>query len=150
MANIEVVYRFLENTIMGQESGLYKVIGSAIVNVDPIMLYSIKVDYYNGVYKSLILDDSEYVTNIFNAMTCDHSKVCLLQQLIRVDLMIHESLIRNKDKAASYELWMESIRHQLQRSKPIIVKQLQELLSHECKGIDIKTCNPNNPLFYIK
>lgn len=49
----------------------------------------------------------------------------------------------------SYEKYMNSVENVLDTCKKFLVSELPDMISHTCSGIDIKTCNPNEPLFYI-
>lgn len=150
-ATIDGIIEYIKRTITGQESGLYKRFGGIIV--DPMFVnvrLSALADYMNVTYVSLILDDDEYVTNSFNKMDgLKHSKICLLNILFAIIKKFYETNDYSIMKNNSYDSYMLSLRMILYVKMNEVKEMLKETLNHKCTGIDIKTCNPNEPMFII-
>lgn len=159
MTFVQEFKTFVKNTICGQESGLYKSlylykIDTGIDNIrsdaTKILLQYAIVDYLNCCYKSLILKDDDYVVNSFAKMKKEkhHSEICLLNIMFAVIRSAFLEVDRHKFNDMTYNEFMDSV-------KKIYSEYLDDidydkLLNHECSGIKIEECNPNEQLFFIK
>ena len=146
-----LIRKFCFNTIRGHESGLYKsALYRDIMQTDMavIILAHITIEYLNGCYKSLILRNDKYVIDVFDDMQKidNHSVICLLHIILETIKMVHFRFDRNKLDMTNYDCYMISVDKEL-TDKIKIVDKLEEILSHKCNGIDIKTCDPTKPLF---
>lgn len=153
---------FMQCTIYGHESGFYK---TAITNNNNyVTLQTLKNDnvsknlitfatmnYLNKIYKSLILEDDPFVIETFGAMQkcLHHSYICLLNLLCVAIVKAHNNIKRTELETCCYQKYMDCVENQLNKIMPKIRYLLTRRISHECKGIDIKTCNPNEPLFIV-
>jgi hypothetical protein len=155
----KLMAEFIVNTIYGYESGLYRGIVLKSENIELTKQDSFKtwfiefnVNYFNRAYSSLIKHDDKYITDNFEKMhtIMNHSYICLLNILFKMTVNIISEFDRSDLDVTSYDNYMKSVISQLTFFKEIIEKNLPAMLSHTCKGIDIKTCNPDEPLFYIK
>jgi hypothetical protein len=45
---------------------------------------------------------------------------------------------------------MSSVEQQIKDQEIFTPANLEKFLSHKCEGIDIKTCDPNEPMFFTK
>ncbi len=154
------IEKFILNTIKGQESGLFKSIGSPMLSLprDTLQKDSMRAiigpaiaNYFNGLYRSLIKGDDPYVVDNFNKMSkpLQHSKVCLLHTIFHLTITIHFNLKRQVLDIQNYNNYMAEIDKQLKENfkkyRPEIIKSI----SHTCEGEDIKKCDPNIDLFRI-
>ena len=154
--NYNAIYDFMVRTIVGQESGLYRVFSvhpSMIVHIkeDSVwcLLQPAKLDYYNTLYKVLILKNDPDVLLSFADMNCHHSKICLLNILLLLETKTHQSIHRSTGDISTRESWVKFIRDYL-NGKDVREQNIQEIqasLNHECSGIDISTCDPNVKVF---
>lgn len=155
-----LIVDFSINTIAGQESGLYKSYGTILpltrnflkTTMIGSMFSGIIANYLNRCYRSLILDDDEYVTTKFNEMTSimNHSKICFLNIIAEVIKVLFENINRATLDISTYEKYMNCIMSQLNNSKDELIDTLSHSLSHECEGDDIKQHNPDKPMFYCE
>lgn len=157
MANL--MCDFMVNTVKGYESGIYKSFTSNNKNHEQLRSNNIKfllikfnIDYHNKLYRSLILKDDQYVIEELGKIhnTMNHSYICLLNILCKFTT----DLITNRDRSLmnvdSYEKYMDSVCWHLEMWKSTLMKTLPSTLSHTCSGDDIATCNPDQPLFFMK
>lgn len=149
---------FICNTVHGYESGLYKGISSHQDNFAKfgdhaftIYLINFNVHYFNTAYSSLIKNDDPGLTEKFDEMqeVLNHSYICLLNILFRLTTEILTSYTRTKLNTSSYKSYMDNIESILEERRVALMIELPKCLSHECTGLDIKTCNPDEPLFYM-
>jgi len=152
----KIMLEFIRNTIMGHESGFYKMLSGA-----PNMLLSDSMhtmidlaaaNYLNAAYKALIRNDDEYFMKYFNSMSSvmNHSQICLLNVTFVFLTSIHKAMSRKQFDVSSYGKYMESVSSDVDRVIGEMKNKLTESISHECKGEDIKTCNPDEDMFIIK
>lgn len=151
---------FCINTILGQESGLYKCLH--IYNVEmpgidnirsdrvKIVLQHALVDYLNSCYKSLILKNDEYVIESFEKIkkTKNHSEICLLNIMFAVIRSAILEVDRHKFDDVSYDEFMYSVKKEYEIFFNSI--DFDKILDHECSGQKIESCNPDEPMFFIK
>lgn len=157
---VGVINEFVFNTIMGHESGFYKMtmMGKMLTKEDlkkdekmhGMIAFAI-VSYLNDAYRSLILKNDPYFLEHFNNMAKhkNHSMICLLNIVFVVLQTIHMNFDRSKLDITSLESYKASVMSQLIQRKTEITPKLIDMMSHECKGIDIKTCDPNEPMFHL-
>ena len=152
-----MLLEFVDSTLLGQESALYKSCETSLrqprsilkSRVVLVILQHTLVDYLNACYKSLILNDDEYITKQFDAMTLSHghSAVCLLNILASMIFNTANTFDRSLLDISSYESYMKAASDQLSVIRLTHAPTLQRSLSHTCSGMDIKSCDPNKPLF---
>ena len=157
----EVVMGFVRRTMKGQESGLYKVFaprGMGPMLATPAatnMLLGAVVSYLNGCYKSLILQDDQYVIDSFAEMKAaslkgKHSEVCLLNIIMALIQNFHRLIDRTAYNISSYDAYMGSFEAEFNRVYDLVAAEVQGLFRHECHGnIDLSKEDPNAPLFTI-
>lgn len=156
-----LVCDFCFSTIQGHESGIYKSLKMNMINLSLDTLRTNQMlgfftgatmNYLNGAYVSLIKRNDTYIMEKFDAMCkiSNHSVICLLNIIMVFIMEIHSSLDRSKLNISSYELYIKSVMSQLNSKYEESLLTLGKSLSHSCNGIDIKTCDPNKPLFFTK
>ena len=156
----QLLCNFCFSTIQGHESGLYKGIKMKTLNANIKILQTettlniiknITAHYLNKAYISLIKKDDPYIIEKFNEMTKinNHSAICLLNIIMAFIMDIHSSLNRSILDISSYDLYMKSVMNQVNSKYEDCLNALYKSISHECQGIDIKTCNPYEPLFFL-
>ncbi len=154
---VKLIVEFSRNTILGQESGVYKSISnssiplplSALKTNNIAALYSKSITVYlNKCYRSLILDDDRYITDQFNKMSdlMNHSKICLLNIIAKCIQFLFAMIDRQKLDISSYDNYMSSLSSQM-----ILNRESFEMfvgaVNHGCQGKDIKTCDPDTDMF---
>lgn len=153
---VKIMLEFIRNTIMGHESGFYKMLNGApnMLSSDSMhtMIDLAAANYLNSAYRALIRDDDEYFMKYFNDMSAvmNHSQICLLNITFVFLTSIHKGMTRKKFDLSSYSNYMESVRSDVDRVINEMKAKLTYSISHECKGENIKTCDPNIDLFVIK
>jgi hypothetical protein len=158
-----LILGFVFDTCLGQERGVYKAIhGGAFsgLSVDDLkkeepigsILTGATADYMNGCYKSLITLDDKYIVSKFKEMTdeCGHSEICLLNIIAQCIFLVYGTIIRDSLNTSSLEKYSESWEKQYRAISVGLSASMSGNLSHECKGIDIKSCNPDEPMFMTK
>jgi hypothetical protein len=149
----QLMVDFTESTILGVESGMYKTIKHLLKenNIKQIQ-YGFCVEYYNSAYRSLILNNDTYFVEKFTEMhqELSHSYICLLNIIFTISLRLIDSIDRNKLDDSTYDKYIKSVQKEIKKAEFFKVEYFEPLLSHTCSGTDIKTCNPDEPLFFIK
>jgi hypothetical protein len=154
----KLIADFIVSTITGTESGFYKQFRQKKIvdklNDSTFMKVAIAtahVNYFNILYKSLILKNDEYVTKKFLSMhnIMNHSYICLLNIIFKVCVDVHQIIPRSEMIVNCYENYMLIVKAMLDNINPFIIDMLKEMLSHNCNGTDISTCNPDEPMFHI-
>lgn len=149
---------FLQQALRGCERALFRtqlIAGGDTLSTSQStwtsMSCSAFISYLNDVYKSLILGDDAFVVRTFSefASCTDHSPVCLLNLLAQIGKHIIETDLpslssRNMDDLEKFTTQVDKC---LAISLSKVEAYLARNLNHTCKGIDIKTCNPNEPMF---
>lgn len=148
---------FCFETMQGHESGFYKLhqikklpIADLLGDEMIILIKNVTLYYLNDAYKSLILKSDPFILDKFDAMCKinNHSEICLLNIIALTIINIHVNLNRSKLDITSYDTYMNGIRDQLDSEFTSILNTLTNSISHTCTGIDISTCNPNEPMFF--
>lgn len=114
-----------------------------------LMLSKLSVEFFNTVGKEIILGEGKLgvFTQLFDKMHAEsgHSYNCLLHFAFHSCFNIHGNLDREKFDISSAKNYEQSIVAQLE---PVLdIFDAAKHFSHVCTGIDIKTCDPNKPLF---
>jgi|SaaInlStandDraft_5_1057022.scaffolds.fasta_scaffold115987_1 hypothetical protein len=161
----EVITKFVYDTLAGQESGMYKAISSSdqsklsILQTKTFQMTGISfiVSYFNDAYRSLITEEDKYFVERFKEMhdIMDHSYICLLNIVFNLTITFYCEMDRSKFNISNYKNYMNSFECELNKMKDTMfpIEKRKELFNHVCKGIDIKTCNPNeifikaNPIY---
>lgn len=153
----ETMIEFIYNTIVGHESGFFKAHESMGLekkdlkkseSMKPIVLI-ISSNYLNVVYKSLIREDDDYVISYFHKMknALNHSLICLLNIVYVIVIASHNDIDRTKLNINSYDKYMKNVKEQLKIILENKKEFLKDKLNHECKGINIKDCDPDEDMF---
>lgn len=74
--------------------------------------------------------------------------ICLLNIVMSVTVSAHETIDRSTLDTQSLETLTESAEAQMERISETWIPALVRMLSHKCTGIDIRKCDPNEPIFY--
>jgi len=159
---IKIMCDFMRATISGHESAFYKAITAKMLGIDLSALKNAQLieclitpamtNYMNNAYVSLIKNNDAYIKEYFDRMQgiCGHSCICLLNIICFTGLGVHMSLDRTNLDTSSYNNYMKTMTDQLEFAIEKTKEALTLSISHVCKGIDIKTCDPNVPLFSTK
>jgi hypothetical protein len=148
---------FCFETITGHESGFYKLnqikklpVANIVGDEMIILIKNVTLFYLNDAYKSLILKSDPYILAKFDAMCKinNHSEICLLNIIALTIINIHADLDRSQFDITSYDTYMKSVRDQLAFRFESVLNVLTNSISHTCTGIDISTCDPNEPMFF--
>jgi ABC-type siderophore export system fused ATPase/permease subunit len=160
--------KFIKNTIMGHESGMYKSIAIAkesSTDKDKINLSllqgkkilelfaNVSENYFNKCYKSLVLRDDEYIVKIFDDMKAQfgHSQLCLLIIIANSCMKIHFEMDREKLDVSSYDNYMKSVKAQLDTLMGVdFITMSTASFGHNCSGEDITKCDPTIKNFTFK
>ena len=138
----------MTNTLFGIESAMFKrkdVLGGV---EDFRLTVRFAISYLNDCYKSLILGDDPYVTNQFVLLTAsNHSPVCILHICMFIISKAILSIERSMLNVSDYNAYMTSV---AALYRPYLDSvNYDEFFEHICRGPDIRSCNPNVPLFRI-
>lgn len=151
---------FVFNTLKGFESGLFKGITLNLMKSLSLedlrtpkalfVLVEFATHYMNQCYVALIRRDDDYIVSRFDAMTkpFGHSEICLLNLVMFWVKNIFMTLDRSKLKVdGSVEEYLRSYDKAFQPFLTAMIVMLGQTLNHQCQGIDIRTCDPNQPMF---
>lgn len=148
-----LIFDFCRDTIVGQEGGLYRMLGPEQLTdnyLEPIII-TVSAQYFNGCYRSLILKDDPYILERFGAMKAvfDHSYVCLLNIVFTFKMELHKKLERERLDKSTYTKYKESVEEILELFRSIFTGGISHSINHECTGEDISTCNPDEEMFIL-
>lgn len=154
-----LICNFIESTAIGHERAIYRLFSIKAVPLQVLQESTFdslhlkqSIGYFNNAYRSLILRDDPYIAAHFDAMhkVSGHSYICLLNIVFATYLATHRAVDRSSLNLSSLEALTESLKTRLQPLLVALKNDLEKSFSHQCHGIDIKTCNPNEPMFYAK
>jgi hypothetical protein len=152
----KLLCEFAYNTIQGFESGSYKTHINNKIDIKSdklIEIYKhINVNYHNQLYRSLIKNDDEYVTNVFGKMleADNHNHICLLNYTFDIVNIILDNMQRELLDDTSYENYMISVKIQIDTITEFICENFKKILAHSCSKLDITKCNPNLDMFLVR
>lgn len=165
---INIVNVFMKNVIIGTERAMYRTFGAKQTSV--ILLKSPKsiemcvkliIIYFNKAYKALIYstngihkreeDADPYFYSVFSKITEEkkHSYICALNILLALAVQFEQSLDRSKFNTKDLDAYTDSVYEQYEEIFISYTELIKKNFDHECNGIDISTCNPNEDLFHI-
>jgi len=125
---------FVENTIVGLESALFK------VNIPSEIVYALIPDmtanYFNQCYDGLANKTDPYIIEKMGELQAatNHAPLCLFNALLYQCIQTHTSFDRSHlviDQ--SYEAFMDSVKKEFTACAPKN-EDLVKLLDHECTG----------------
>lgn len=164
-----LILKFLKSTIIGHERGLFrgKYRVPEVPNLQELQLRSstnytenfirgCTVQYFNGIYDSLVKKDDPYVNELFGNLSkvINHSPICLTICIFHMCVDIHLSMDRQlfldrgkleylEDYSASVEIQLNLILNQK------VERGLQEKLNHRCDGSKVAVALPDGKkMFY--
>lgn len=150
MSTAENLILFVQYTLLGQESALFKMIKNKNDLKDETIRISLKncaIYYLNSCYKSLILKNDQYITEIFKGMET-HREICLLNIIaVIIQKYITDSKRENLN-ISSYDSYMGSVKLEVLRILDPTKEIIQRNLLHNCSSEDISKCNPDEPMFF--
>lgn len=161
MSLAELIVNFCNELIITTESEMYGMNARSDESLGvlqterAIQLFAVLItNYLNEIYVYLIKQNDSFFLEKFEAMCkiCDHSIICLLQNILTIMTHIHVNLTRYRLNTKTYYTYMTSIKKQLFIRRSMFIKTLNEneiLNSHQCNKIDITECDPNCPLFIL-
>ena len=79
-----------------------------------------------------------------------HSYICLLNIIFTFTSSLIDLIDRTKLDDSTYSNYMSSVENQIKQLEIFTPQHLEKFISHKCEGIDIKSCDPNEDMFYIK
>jgi len=142
------VFEYVVNTIIGCESGLFKVIS----NSNPNKTYLLKdvnqpfakilkeshETYFTNTHQSIIKRDDSYVNEIFDNLQnlTNHSKQCILNILAHLTVSIHFNIDRHLLNIDNHDSYISSI-----RTEALILLnnfQFRELFEHPCIDVPME------------
>lgn len=147
----DLIVDFCLKTVTGMESGFYKTFAKEntlilTTNVLQDTINDFLIRYLNQVYRSLIVHDDEYITEVFDRMKpFDHSFICILNIIAKLIQLLVQNMHRQLLHTESYNAYMASVKQQLYIIAYVFRSEMN--FSHECSGADITTCNPDTPMF---
>jgi len=159
----DLIIEYIKKTIIGQESGFYKIAAKIIehpvgkfletknlnnIYVVPILLKALE-SYFNNTYKSLVKQSDKYVLEIFDKMqsVMDHSAICLLNIIAAFTANIYIEINRNNLNIESYDEYIKSFDNELAKICDKNKLSFIKCLSHKCNGEDITKLDPNIKMF---
>jgi len=149
MSNIklyELLFDFSKQLVIGIESNIYKtmekfIFDNFIINFQK----NLAKYYYNDVYKALILDLDENITNKFIQIQqlFPHSFLCILDILFNLTLEIIKNINRKNYNTNSYDEFINSVDKEIAKSNVLDFVCVDKIISqHKCVLTDIKSCDP--------
>ena len=125
------------------EDGILKSKNALIIYKGPM------IHYLNKIYRSLILEDDEFIVNKFNEMVSimNHSKICLLKMVSYIISEMLNQIERHDLDISAYNNFMINLNEKYNNLGQEIKLKLVNNIGHQCEGEDIKKCDPNIPMF---
>lgn len=154
---------FIYSTILGHESGFYKVAAdnnNKIIEIeqlhDKIIMFEMirfaTESYFNNIYERLVDKSDKYINDTFDKIIqiTNHSPVCLINIIAKNCLEIHTTtLVKLIDRkildTTSYETFMSCTKNILNcYFDNNIIDIFEKYLNHKCHGPKIVEPLPNN------
>lgn len=141
---VEHVNKYITDVISGFESGMYKMICqtnptkiSFLAKKDQpfiTIFRDLHQSYYTSTFNSIVNKNDKYVTETFNKFHAlsGHSKQCILNVLANLIISIHFQFNRKNLNHKSYDLYMVSIKKEINSLLSTI--NIQKLFDHICTG----------------
>jgi hypothetical protein len=142
---INYVCEYISATILGFESGTYKMIFqnqkdklSSLrdkYHTFITIFRDLHEIYYTKTFNSIIKRDDDYVTKIFDQFrsVTSHSYQCLLNILANLTVSIHFNVDRKKLDVTTYESYMTTLQNEINDTIDTLdLKQL--FVDHQCSG----------------
>ena len=159
---VAAVIKYISEIISGFESGLYKMLKQN--NELRLKLLSSKhhpfitifrdlhESYYTSTYNSILARDDAYVVKTFDNFQklSGHSKQCLLNILANLAVSIHFNLDRQKLNYHTYDLYMASIKKEINSIMAAIT--IHKLFDHVCTDVSddqLKALEPGSKFINI-
>jgi hypothetical protein len=151
----EYIFDFVLNSVVGFERAFYQNRNILNINLQDesnnnILPAIAHKEYYNKLYKSLILKNDKYVTTKFKQMkdVLDHSYICLLNLCFHISMSVHKSINRKILNVSSLDNYGMSIYYQINEYKEKIIDIIVQLINHKCVGDDIEKHNPDDEFVF--
>lgn len=156
---IDMILEFSQLAVLDHMESLYniypKYINSnffSIATYKPIILSL--VNYYNLVFKSLILKNDTELSEIFKKITSfhNHKEICLINIMLQLSISFLHHIMGNHhkfNKETSID-YTRDICDCIIKSTDEIRNILIKNIKHECNGQGLDECDPDKPLFSIK
>lgn len=148
-----IICQFIGSTIVGTERALFRT-NIDLLRSDKTAQNAVSVGlalYFNDAYVSLIKRNDKYIEEQFDAMhkINGHSYICLLNIVFFSTVDILKQVKHENLNFSSLDNFTKSLQNQL---FPLLVEKkvnMESLFQHTCAGIDIKTCDPEKPMFHV-
>ena len=161
----ELVFRKVTETLLGMESGCYKIAAGIVSSPNPftreklvedsfkVFMKAMLVNQYNIEYNSLANKDDFRIMQIYKNMTdtVDHSPLCLIHILFNISTILIENIDRSNLDTSSLEKYLKSLEAEYE---PYVTKEQVETFSgmflHKCEGPrEAQPLPPGHQLFVI-
>jgi len=171
-AKIAAFRDYITRTMVGTERGLYRMWSAGALPGD---LYAPPAEgerpprmglvmrflarYFNDAYKTLVLYhkgqheglDMVYVTDFTELHgQFGHSYICLLNIVLHLSLGAFMGVDTRELDYSSLEMFTDSYKKQIGEWFNVHGDRVLECLDHECKGMDIAECDPDEPMFTLQ
>ena len=136
---------YIEDVIVGFESGLYKMVLQTQRDKLKLMasrhnpfitiFRDLHEEYYTTTFNSIISRNDKFIVDTFDTIKrlSNHSNQCMLNILSNIIVSIHFNLDRKKLNFASYDSYMKSLRTEIFNTVSCI--NIANMFNHECHGL---------------
>ncbi len=141
---VKVIGKFVKNTIIGQESAMFKVLyfkdKTLLQGLKELVMLQFQLNaletYLNTCYDGLVTEDDPYIKEQFGAMQkiMDHSPVCLINFVAVSCVNVYVALNRSTFDVSSYTEYIESVATECDKNIEIITVANADKVNHKCEG----------------
>jgi hypothetical protein len=153
----DVLIDFSQQTVLDHMESLYKMYPQYINKYFfPVVIYKQLImtttNYYNMIFKSLILKNDDELLKTINQMCKNHKATCILNILFQLSVSFLHVIMEqhHKLRKSTKEEYIEDINgiilNEIANGKK---KLLDENLAHICTGKDLSECDPEEPLLRV-
>lgn len=157
--NFTELIEFSQHVILDHMESLYNTYSLYINNkFFPIAIYKLLVssimEYYNLVFRSLIVKDDTELINRFQNLTSlyKHKAICLINILFQLSLSFLHHVMEDHHKfnKESLQDYISDIHDCMTNNINEKKEKIAENIKHECNGLNLDECDSDKPLFSLK
>jgi hypothetical protein len=156
---LDKILEISEEVLLDHMKSIYDMYSKCIANPSfSINIYKPLVltimNYYNSMFKSLILGDDMELTNKFKELQsyCNHKEICIVNLMFQLTVSFLHSVLgdHHKFNKDSREGYLEDIYDCIVKSESGRRGILMDNTNHECNSKNLDQCDPDKPLFSLK
>lgn len=153
--SINMILQFSQQTVIDHMQSLYNMYHQYINSkFFPIAVYKhiiiLITDFYNHVFKSLILKDDIQLSEKFNKI--NHKEICVVNFMFQLSIAFLHTVMQNHNKFNKNTLqdYISDIYYCIIKDTDEKKILLINNFKHQCNALNLDQYDPDKPLFSIK